>query len=84
MRRQVGTLSLLAGIALESGEIVGLVRPRHRSAEFVEFLATLDPKYPADVKIQVVLIYLSGIGKRTIIYIDGHMKIGQHPASQYV
>ena len=50
-----GTLSLLAGIDLGSGEIVGLVRPRHRSAEFVEFLATLDAKYPVDVKIQVVL-----------------------------
>lgn len=50
-----GTLSLLAGIDLATGEIIAVVRPRHRSAEFVEFLQTLDQKYPPDVKIQVVL-----------------------------
>jgi hypothetical protein len=33
-----GTLSLLAGIDLLSGEVLGLVRKRHRSAEFIEFL----------------------------------------------
>lgn len=50
-----GTVSLLAGIDLATGEVMGLVRPRHRSAEFVEFLKALDAKYPADAKIQVVL-----------------------------
>jgi len=33
-----GTVSLLAGIELLSGEVLGLVRERHRSAEFIEFL----------------------------------------------
>jgi transposase len=50
-----GTVSLLAGIDLATGEVLGLVRRHHRSAEFVEFLQTLDAKYPADVKIQVIL-----------------------------
>lgn len=50
-----GTVSLLAGIDLATGEILGLVRPRHRSAEFVEFLRALDQKYPAGVKIQIIL-----------------------------
>ncbi|AEJ40512.1 hypothetical protein TPY_2351 [Sulfobacillus acidophilus TPY] len=50
-----GTVSLLAGIDLATGEILGLVRPRHRSAEFVEFLQTLDQKYPTGVKIQIIL-----------------------------
>ena len=31
------------------------MRPGHRSVEFVEFLKTLDAKYPEDTKIQVVL-----------------------------
>lgn len=50
-----GTLSLLAGIDLLSGEVLGLVRPRHRSAEFIEFLKLADGHYPAGARIRVVL-----------------------------
>jgi transposase len=50
-----GTLSLLAGIDLWNGEVWGLVRDRHRSAEFVEFLRLLDARYPAEVRIRLVL-----------------------------
>lgn len=53
--QRLGTVSLLAGIDLATGEVLGLVRPRHRSAEFVEFLQALDARYAADLKIQVVL-----------------------------
>ena len=50
-----GTLSLLAGIDLLSGEVLGLVRPRHRSAEFIEFLKLADGHYPAGARIRLVL-----------------------------
>ena len=50
-----GTLSLLAGIDLLSGEILGLIRPRHRSAEFIEFLKLADARYPAGARIRIVL-----------------------------
>jgi transposase len=50
-----GTLSLLAGIDLLSGEVLGLVRKRHRSAEFIEFLKLADAHYPAGARIQLVL-----------------------------
>ena len=50
-----GTLSLLAGIDLLSGEVLGLVRKRHRSAEFIEFLKLADGHYPAGARIRVVL-----------------------------
>ena len=53
--RRLGTRTLLAGIDLASGEVLGVVRPRHRSREFVEFLEILHARYDADVKIQVVL-----------------------------
>jgi transposase len=53
--KRLGTVSLLAGIDLATGEVLGLVRPRHRSAEFVKFLQALDARYAADLKIQVVL-----------------------------
>lgn len=50
-----GTLSLLAGIDLWNGEVLGLVRDRHRSAEFIEFLRLLDAHYPAQARIRMVL-----------------------------
>ncbi len=53
--RRLGTRTLLAGIDLATGEVVGIVRPRHRSREFIEFLQALDARYAPAVKIQVVL-----------------------------
>jgi transposase len=50
-----GTLSLLAGIDLWNGEVLGLVRDRHRSAEFIEFLRMADAHYPSDARIRMVL-----------------------------
>jgi len=50
-----GTLSLLAGIDLLSGEVLGLVRTRHRSTEFIEFLRLADAHYPEGARIRIVL-----------------------------
>lgn len=50
-----GTLSLLAGIDLLTGEVHGLVRNRHRSAEFIEFLTLVDSKYSKEKVIRIVL-----------------------------
>ena len=50
-----GTLSLLAGIDLWNGEVLGLVRDRHRSREFIEFLRLVDTRYPAEARIRMVL-----------------------------
>ncbi len=50
-----GTVSLLAGIDLLTGEVLGLVRKRHRSAEFIEFLELADAHYPAGARIRIVL-----------------------------
>jgi len=50
-----GTVSLLAGIELLSGEVLGLVRDRHRSSEFIEFLQLADQHYAAGPRIRVVL-----------------------------
>jgi transposase len=50
-----GTVSLLAGIDLISGKIHSLVRDRHRSREFIEFLALLDASYPAHTAIRLIL-----------------------------
>ncbi len=42
-----GTVSLLAGIDLVTGKVHALVKDRHRSREFIEFLKLLDAAYPA-------------------------------------
>jgi hypothetical protein len=43
-----GTVSLLAGIDLLTGKVHALVKDRHRSREFIEFLELLDTAYPFD------------------------------------
>lgn len=50
-----GTLSLLAGIDLVSGTVHALVRDRHRSREFIEFLELLDAVYATETAIKVIL-----------------------------
>ena len=50
-----GTLSLLAGIDLLTGKVYALVRDRHRSREFIEFLKLLNAAYPAGTAIKLIL-----------------------------
>jgi transposase len=50
-----GTLSLLAGIDLLTGKVHALVKDRHRSREFIEFLKLLNAAYPADTAIKLIL-----------------------------
>lgn len=53
--KRQGTLSLLAGIDLLTGKVHALVRDRHRSREFIEFLKLLDTAYPARTAIKLIL-----------------------------
>jgi transposase len=50
-----GTVSLLAGIDLLTGTVHALVRDRHRSCEFIEFLKLLDAAYPTHTAIKLIL-----------------------------
>ena len=50
-----GTVSLLAGIDLLTGQVHALVKDRHRSREVVEFLKLLDAAYPAHTAIKLIL-----------------------------
>lgn len=53
--RRLGTLSLLAGIDLLSGEVIPYVSETHKSSDFVYFLKKLDEKYPHGDKIRLIL-----------------------------
>jgi transposase len=50
-----GTADLLAAFALLTGLVYGIVRPRHRSAEFIELLRLLDGLVPKDQVIHLIL-----------------------------
>lgn len=50
-----GTLSLLAGIDLLTGQVHASIEDRHRSREFIGFLKKLDAAYPTDTAIKVIL-----------------------------
>src|SRR5437016_1016780 len=66
-----GTVSLLAGIDLLSGKVHALVRDRHRSREFIDFLKLLDAAYPASTAIKLILDNHSAhISKETRAWLD--------------
>ncbi|HEV3396095.1 MAG TPA: IS630 family transposase [Xanthobacteraceae bacterium] len=50
-----GTVTLLAGIDLLTGKVHALVKDRHRSREFVEFLKLIDAAYPTHTAIHLIL-----------------------------
>jgi len=69
--RRHGTLSLLAGIDLLTGKVHALVRDRHRSREFIEFLKLLDAAYPASTAIKLILDNHSAhISRETRAWLD--------------
>lgn len=53
--KRLGTLSLLAGIDLQTGEAIPLVRESHNSDDYIDFLKLLDKKYPEGDTIRLVL-----------------------------
>src|SRR5260370_6632230 len=69
--KRYGTLSLLAGIDLLTGKVHALVRDRHRSREFIEFLKLLDAAYPASTAIKLILNNHSAhISRETRAWLD--------------
>jgi transposase len=46
---------LLAGVDLITGRVHALVKDRHRSREFIEFLKLLDAAYPTHTAIKLIL-----------------------------
>ena len=53
--KRLGTVSLLAGIDLQTGEAIPLVSDTHNSKDYIQFLKKLDEKYPEGDKIRLVL-----------------------------
>ncbi|GJO46723.1 hypothetical protein NJB1604_27180 [Mycobacterium marinum] len=48
-----GTSSLYAALDLASGQVIGSLRARHRSQEFLAFLKKIDTEVPADIDVHL-------------------------------
>jgi len=65
-----GTVSILAGIDLHTGQVFAQVEDRHRSREFIALLQSIDAYYPPQAVIRVVLDnHSSHISKETMAYL---------------
>jgi len=70
-----GTVSLLAGIDLLCGKVHAVVKDRHRSREFVDFLKLLDAAYPKHTAIRLILDNHSAhISKETNVWLATRRK----------
>ncbi len=65
--RRLGTVSLLAGIDLQTGEALPLVSDSHNSEDYIEFLKMLDAKYPKGDTIRLILDNLKVHKARKVI-----------------
>lgn len=68
-----GTVTLLAGMNLVTGEILPLVRETHTSSDFIDFLKMADAKYPDADGIRIVLDNLRTHSSREVMaYLSEH------------
>jgi len=71
--KRYGTVSLLAGVDLNSGHVFGIVRNRHRSREFIELLQEIHAHYPQAWKIRLILAnHSSHLSKKTRAWLAEH------------
>ena len=50
-----GTTTLYAALSMLDGTVIGQCLPRHRSQEFIRFLATIDQQTPAELDLHLIV-----------------------------
>jgi hypothetical protein len=50
-----GTTTLFAALDIATGEVIGQLHRRHRSAEFLQFLRTVEANVPANLDVRLVM-----------------------------
>ena len=53
--RRHGTTSLFAALDVATGKVIGRVKRRHRSAEFLQFLKAIDADVPATLDVHLIM-----------------------------
>lgn len=70
-----GTVTLLAGMNLVTGEIIPLVRDTHTSDDFIDWLKKLEDTYPEADSFRIVLDNLrTHKSKKVMEFLDGRQK----------
>lgn len=76
--KRLGTLSLLTAIDLQTGEAIPLVRNKHSSKEYIEFLKMLNDKYPKGDKIRIILdnlkVHTSEMTRKYLVTVPGRFE----------
>lgn len=76
--KRLGTISLLTAIDLQTGEAIPLIREKHSSKEYIEFLKILDEKYPKGDKIRIILdnlrVHTSDETRRYLATVNGRFE----------
>jgi transposase len=68
--QRLGTVSLLAGLDLHSGQVTEIVSASHKSRDFIEFLNNLDAAYPTARALRLILDnHSTHISKETQTYL---------------
>ena len=65
--KRLGTLSLLAGIDLQTGDAIPLISDTHNSNDYIQFLDKLDKRYPGKDKIRLILDNLKGHSSQKVV-----------------
>ncbi len=69
--KRYGTISLLAGINLHTGQVTHHISPTHKSSDFINFLEKVDHEYRDTEKIRVILDNHSAhVSKETTAYLS--------------
>ena len=53
--RRYGTTTLFAALDVATGKVIGKLKRRHRTVEFISFLRHIDTQVPADLDIHLIL-----------------------------
>jgi hypothetical protein len=74
----------MAGIDLLTGQGHALVKDRHRSREFIEFLTMLEAAYPAATAIKIILDNHSAhVSQETKAWLaEGSLSVRVHPQAR--
>lgn len=53
--KRYGTTNLFAALDVATGRVIGKIKRRHRSREFIDFLREIDRSVPADLDVHLIL-----------------------------
>ena len=69
--KRYGTISLLAGMNLHTGQVTHYISPTHKSSDFINFLERVDQEYKNVEKIRIILDNHSAhVSKETQTYLS--------------